>query len=53
MPKGSSVKREHEYKVLKSKFKKEHRYPGREEEVAGSRVPNDQRLSYPLFCKRK
>jgi hypothetical protein len=42
MPKGSSVKREHEYKVLKSKFKKEHRYPGREEEVA-ARIVNKQR----------
>ncbi|HEY7986026.1 MAG TPA: hypothetical protein VIE17_03775 [Methylophilaceae bacterium] len=42
MPRGASPKREHEYKELKSKFEKEHRYPGREEEVA-SRIVNKQR----------
>ncbi len=42
MPRGASPKREREYKELKTKFKKEHRYPGREEEVA-SRIVNKQR----------
>jgi hypothetical protein len=39
MPCGASPKREHEYKELKSRFKKEGRYKGREEEVA-SRIVN-------------
>jgi len=34
MPRGASPKREHEYQELKTEFKKEGRYPGREEEVA-------------------
>ena len=34
MPRGSNAKREHEYEKLKTEFKKDHRYPGREEEVA-------------------
>jgi hypothetical protein len=42
MPRGSSPKREHEYDKLKTEFKKEHRYPGREEEVA-ARIVNKQR----------
>lgn len=42
MPRGASPKREREYKELKSRFKKEHRYKGREEEVA-SRIVNKQR----------
>lgn len=42
MPRGASPKREREYKELKHRFKKEHRYPGREEEVA-SRIVNKQR----------
>lgn len=42
MPAGASPKREREYKHLKSKFKREDRYPGREEEVA-SRIVNKQR----------
>lgn len=42
MPAGANRKREREYKELKSEFKKEHRYPGREEEVA-SRIVNKQR----------
>ncbi len=42
MPAGASPKREREYKQLKSKFKKEKRYKGREEEVA-SRIVNKQR----------
>lgn len=45
MPRGASPKREKEYKELESKFKKEHRYPGREEEVA-SRIVNKQRAQY-------
>jgi hypothetical protein len=45
MPTGSSPKREHEYKELESKFKKEHRYPGREEEVA-ARIVNKQRAEH-------
>lgn len=45
MPRGASPKREREYKELKSKFKKAHRYRGREEEVA-SRIVNKQRAQY-------
>lgn len=42
MPRGASPKREREYRELKHRFKEEHRYPGREEEVA-SRIVNKQR----------
>lgn len=42
MPRGSSPKREREYVKLKQEFKKDHRYPGREEEVA-ARIVNKQR----------
>jgi hypothetical protein len=42
MPRGSSAKREHEYDKLKHDFKKQHRYPGREDEVA-ARIVNKQR----------
>jgi len=42
MPRGASPKREHEYEKLKTEFEHEHRYPGREEEVA-SRIVNKQR----------
>ena len=42
MPAGASPKREREYKELVSQFKKDHRYPGREKEVA-SRIVNKQR----------
>lgn len=42
MPRGVSGKREREYKELVSKFKKNDRYKGREEEVA-SRIVNKQR----------
>jgi hypothetical protein len=42
MPRGSSPKREREFNELKSEFKKEHRYRGREEEVA-ARIVNKQR----------
>lgn len=42
MPTGASPKREREFKELKTEFKKDHRYPGREEEVA-ARIVNKQR----------
>jgi hypothetical protein len=42
MPRGSTPKREGEYQALKTEFKKEHRYAGREEEVA-ARIVNKQR----------
>jgi len=42
MPRGASPKREREYEHLKDKFQQEHRYPGREEEVA-ARIVNKQR----------
>ena len=45
MPRGASHKREHEYQELKTEFKKEGRYPGREEEVA-SRIVNKQRAEH-------
>lgn len=45
MPRGASPKREREYQKLETKFEKEHRYPGREKEVA-SRIVNKQRKQY-------
>jgi hypothetical protein len=45
MPTGASPKREREYKEIKAKLKKEHRYPGREEEVA-ARIVNKQRAEH-------
>lgn len=45
MPVGDSPKREHEYKEMKAKLKEEHRYPGREEEVA-ARIVNKQRAEH-------
>jgi len=45
MPAGASPKREREYKELKAEFKKEHRYPGREDEVA-ARIVNKQRAEH-------
>lgn len=45
MPRGASPKREREYEELVSEFRKEHRYPGREKEVA-SRIVNKQRSQY-------
>lgn len=45
MPRGAHPKREREYKQLERKFEKEHRYPGREEEVA-ARIVNKQRKMY-------
>jgi hypothetical protein len=45
MPRGSSPKREREYRELKNEFKEEGRYKGREAEVA-SRIVNKQRSEY-------
>jgi hypothetical protein len=45
MPRGASPKREREYKELVSEFKHEHRYPGREKEVA-ARIVNKQRAQF-------
>lgn len=45
MPRGASPRREREYRDLKHRFRKEGRYPGREEEVA-SRIVNKQRKQY-------
>jgi hypothetical protein len=45
MPTGVSAKREREYKKIETKFKKEGRYPGREEEVA-ARIVNKQRAEH-------
>lgn len=45
MPTGASPKREREYEKLKKEFKEEHRYPGREEEVA-ARIVNKQRREH-------
>jgi hypothetical protein len=45
MPRGASPKREREYQKLEKKFEQEHRYPGREKEVA-SRIVNKQRKMY-------
>lgn len=42
MPTGASPKREKEFKEIEAKMKKEHRYPGREAEVA-ARIVNKQR----------
>jgi hypothetical protein len=44
MPAGANRKREREYQELKDAFKNEHRYPGREEEVA-ARIVNKQRAA--------
>lgn len=45
MPRGSSRKREREYEELKSEFKREGRYAGREDEVA-ARIVNKQRSQF-------
>ncbi|PTY06894.1 hypothetical protein DB347_09835 [Opitutaceae bacterium EW11] len=45
MPRRASPKREREYKELTGRFKKEHRYPGREDEVA-ARIVNKRRQDY-------
>lgn len=45
MPRGIDAKREREFKVLTRRFKDEHRYPGREQEVA-ARIVNKQRKAY-------
>ena len=45
MPRGASQKREREYQELKQEFKEQHRYRGREEEVA-ARIVNKQRREH-------
>ena len=45
MPKGSSPKREREYKKLVNEFHESHRYPKREEEVV-ARIINKQRSEH-------
>lgn len=45
MPASTNAKREREFKELETKFKQNHRYPGREEEVA-ARIVNKQRAEY-------
>ena len=45
MPAGASPKREREFEKLKEEFHDEHRYPGREEEVA-ARIVNKQRAEH-------
>jgi hypothetical protein len=45
MPTGASPKREREFKKLEHRFKQEHRYQGREDEVA-ARIVNKQRSLY-------
>lgn len=42
MPVGASPKREREFRKLEKEFKREGRYPGREDEVA-ARIVNTQR----------
>lgn len=42
MPKGFSGRRLREFKLLRSRFHDQHRYPGREDEVA-ARIVNQQR----------
>jgi hypothetical protein len=45
MPRGISPEREKEYEELVGEFQEEHRYPGREKEVA-SRIVNKQRAEH-------
>ena len=45
MPRGASPEREKEYEELVDEFHDEHRYPGREKEVA-SRIVNKQRAEH-------
>lgn len=45
MPRGANPKREREYRKLERQFEREHRYPGREQEVA-ARIVNKQRRQY-------
>lgn len=52
MPRGTSPRREREYRKLKSKFKRSGRYEGREEEVA-SRIVNKQRRQYGKTKREK
>lgn len=52
MPAGANAKREREFKKLEERFKEEHRYPGREEEVA-ARIVNKQRSQYGETIEEK
>ena len=52
MPAGANSKREHEYAKLQQRFKCEHRYSGREEEVA-ARIVNKQRKQYGETVEEK
>lgn len=52
MPAGANSKREHEYAELQRRFKREHRYPGREQEVA-ARIVNKQRKQYGETAEEK
>jgi hypothetical protein len=52
MPAGASPKREREYEELKSRFRKEGRYRGRETEVA-ARIVNKQRSQYGETSEEK
>jgi hypothetical protein len=45
MPRGADTKREHEYDEMVDEFHEEHRYEGREEEVA-ARIVNKQRAEH-------
>lgn len=45
MLRGASPKRQREFEKLEHQFKKEHRYPNREEEVA-ARIVNKQRKMF-------
>ena len=45
MPRGARPKREREYKELVGEFRREHRYRGREKEVA-ARIVNKQRAQF-------
>jgi hypothetical protein len=45
MPTGASPKREREYRKLKREFERDHRYAGRESEVA-ARIVNRQRAEF-------
>jgi hypothetical protein len=52
MPAGANSKREHEYVELQRRFKREHRYSGREDEVA-ARIVNKQRKQYGETVEEK
>lgn len=52
MPAGANAKREREFKKLEQRFEEEHRYPGREDEVA-ARIVNKQRSQYGETAEEK